>query len=135
MYQLKIIQDGYKGVKMDAFYNAIRQEVEVVKGDSLAFNFQLTGLNGSEPSNFYFTCREKPESTDYYFQRTLGDGITKLAYDANTDTVTYGVRVRPDQTDALTAGRYYYDLQLDINDDVITLMKGRFIVDWDVTRG
>lgn len=119
---------------MDIFYNAIREEIEVVKGDSLAFNFQLQGLLGTEPTNIYFTCREKPESEDFYFRRELGNGVTKLAYDANTDISTYGVRVRPDQTE-LTAGRYYYDLQLEVNDDVITLMKGRFIVDWDVTRG
>lgn len=120
---------------MDDFYNAIRKEITMIKGDTLAFNFQVQGLGGSEPTGIYFTCREKPESEAYYFQRSLAEGITLETYEAETDTATYSVRVRPEQTENLVAGRYYYDLELAVDDDVFTLMKGRFNVDWDVTRG
>lgn len=120
---------------MDAFYNAIRKEINMVKGDTLAFNFQLQGLGGAEPTNITFTCREKPESESFYFQRTLASGITQIDYDQESDTATYCVRVRPDETAELTAGRYYYDLELNVNGDVLTLMKGRLTLDWDVSRG
>ena len=119
---------------MDDFYNAIRQEINMIKGDSMAFNFQVQGLSGATPASIYFTCREKPESESYYFLRSLGNGINLISYDTETDTNTYSVRVRPDETEELSAGRYYYDLQLNVNNDILTLMKGRLNIDWDVTR-
>lgn len=120
---------------MDAFYNAIRKELTMIKGDTLAFNFQVQGLDGAEPASIYFTCREKPESESFYFQRSLGNGVNLVSYDAETDTATYSVRVRPDETADLTAGRYYYDLQMNVNRDILTLMKGRLNIEWEVTRG
>ena len=119
---------------MQDFYNATRKEITMVRGDTLSFLFQVQGLDGTEPTGIFFTCREKPANEDFYFQRTLGEGITQVGYDEETDTVTYCVRVRPDQTENLVAGRYYYDLELDANDDVLTLMKGRLNIEWDVTR-
>lgn len=120
---------------MNAFYNAIRKEITMIKGDTLAFNFQVQGLDGANPTAIYFTCREKPESNSFYFQRSLSGGINRVNYDASTDTATYSVRVRPDETENLTAGRYYYDLQMTVSDDVLTLMKGRLNIEWEVTRG
>jgi hypothetical protein len=120
---------------MDKWNNAVRQEITMTKGDTLAFNFQVQGLGGVTPTGIYFTCREKPESETFYFQRLLGNGVTLLSYDAETDTNTYGVRVRPDQTENLSAGRYFYDLQMRVDDDVLTLMKGHINIEWDVTRG
>ena len=120
---------------MDNFYNAIRKELTMIKGDTLAFNFQVQGLDGATPTGIYFTCREKPESETFYFQRSLAEGITRVAYDAETDTATYSVRVRPDNTADLTAGRYYYDLQMTVNEDILTFMKGRINIEWQVTRG
>ena len=120
---------------MDEFYNAIRKEISMIKGDTLAFNFQLQGLGGETPTSLYFTCREKPESQNYYFQRALNSGINLISYDNTKDIATYSIRVLPSQTESLSVGRYYYDLQLTVNEDVITLMKGRINLDWDVTRG
>lgn len=120
---------------MESFYNAVRKEITMIKGDTMAFNFQVQGLDGLVPSNIFFTCREKPESENYYFQRSIGNGVNQVSYDAETDTVTYSVRVRPDETADLTAGRYYYDLQMNVDQDILTLMKGRINIEWEVTRG
>ena len=120
---------------METFYNAIRKDLTMIKGDTLAFNFQLQGLAGAELDGATFTCREKPESADHYFKRELDDGILLQNYDSTTDTATYSVRVRPDQTRNMFAGRYYYDLEIQVDNDVLTLMKGRLNIDWDVTRG
>ena len=120
---------------MDAFYNAIRKELTMIKGDTLAFNFQLQGLSGVDPASVYFTCREKPESASYYFQRSLGNGVNRIEYDSEKDILTYSVRVRPEDTANITAGRYYYDLQITVDGDILTLMKGRINIEWEVTRG
>ena len=121
---------------MDDFYNAIRSEISMIKGDTLAFNFQIQGLGGATPSEIVFTCREKPLATDTLFTQSLtGGGITLVSRDSDTDTNTYSVRVRPDQTENITPARYFYDLELSVGEDVLTLMKGRLNIDWDVTRG
>lgn len=119
---------------MDTFYNAVRKDITMIKGDTLAFNFQLQGLAGAELVSATMTCREKPESADYYFKRELNNGITLINFDSTTDTATYSVRVRPDQTRDLFVGRYYYDLEIQVDNDVLTLMKGRLTLDYDVTR-
>ena len=49
-----------------------------------------------------------------------------------TDTLTYGVRVAPELTEGVEYGKYFYDLQLEINDDVLTLMKGKLSIEWEV---
>lgn len=120
---------------MDTFYNAIRKDITMIKGDTLAFNFQLQGLAGAELVSATMTCREKPESADYYFKRELNNGITLINYDSTTDIATYSVRVRPEQTANLFVGRYFYDLQIQADSDILTLMKGRLVIDYDVTRG
>ena len=119
---------------MDDFFNAIRKEISIVKGDTLAFNFQLQGLNGVDPDEIALTCRDKPEDNDYNFKVYKGHGITRTSYNAEDDTLTYSVRVPPASTN-IVAGRYYYDLEINVNGEVITLMRGRLNVEWDVTRG
>lgn len=120
---------------MQTFYNAIKKEIEMVKGDSMAFNFQLAGLSGMEVKEISFTCKDKPSDEEFYFKQTLtGGGISLQGYDEETDTATYCVRVRPDQTRNIEPARYYYDLELQVGDDVLTLMKGRLTLDYDVTN-
>jgi hypothetical protein len=46
------------------------------------------------------------------------------------------VALIPTDTDSLTAREYYYDIQVKTNDNKIyTVMKGKFILEGDVTRG
>lgn len=116
----------------DTFNNAIKRDISMVRGDTLSFGFQVTGLEGQRPDAIYFSCKEKLEDTTYIFSVSLGDGITERSYDSQTDTLTYGVRVAPELTEDVEFGKYFYDLQLDINDDVLTLMKGKLSIEWEV---
>ena len=116
----------------DTFNNSIKRDISMVRGDTLSFGFQITGLEGQEPDEIYFSCKENLEDVEYIFSLTLGDGIEKRSYDQTTDTLTYGVRVAPELTEAVDFGKYFYDLQLDINDDVLTLMKGKLSIEWEV---
>ena len=42
----------------DDFNNSITRTISMVKGDTLSFGFQITGLNGTEPDAIYFSCKE-----------------------------------------------------------------------------
>lgn len=120
---------------MDDFYNAQRKEITMIRGDSMAFNFQLVGLAGFNITDIKFTCKEHyDDDTPYFMQSLTGGGITQTSYDSATDTTTFCCRVRPDQTANLDPARYYYDLELEVGNDVITLMKGRLTVEYDVTN-
>ena len=116
----------------DTFNNSIKRDISMVRGDTLSFGFQVTGLNGQEPDAIYFSCKEQLEDEAYIFSISLGAGIEKRSYDVETDTLTYGVRVAPELTADVDFGKYFYDLQLEINDDVLTLMKGKLSIEWEV---
>ena len=115
------------------YINAITQNIEMVKGDTLAFNFQLQGLGGDNPDTIIFSCAEHYGDSPI-FTVNLNDGISNVDYDVAKDLATYSVRIAPQKTASLDVNRYYYDMQLTVNDDVITLMRGRLALLNEVTR-
>lgn len=121
-----MIERGY-------FFNPIERDIFIVQGDTCAFGFQLQGTKGQEPSSIILTCRESIEADDALFGVSTVDTIDLRGYDEATDTFTYGVRIPPYLTQDIPLGRYFYDLQIAINEDVFTLMRGRFSVEYQVT--
>ena len=125
---------------LDIFYNAIKMDLAMIKGDTMSFGFQMQGLKGSAPSSIVFSCKEDPEDNEAVFSSSLEDGGIWLdSEDLETDLQKYGVRIAPSKTENLNTGRYYYDLEITINggtvnEDVFTLMKGRLQIEYDVTR-
>ena len=61
------------------------------------------------------------------FQKSLTDGITKI------DDTTYRVRVAPEDTNGVAAGKYAYDLQIGVGTDIYTLLMGNLTIVQDVT--
>lgn len=122
-----MIESGY-------FMNAIRRSLEMVKGDTLSFGFEVKGLKGQRPEAVQFSCKDKLEDTGYIFAVSLADTIDFRSYDAENDILTYGVRVPPNKTAGIYAGSYFYDLELRVNGDVITLMIGRLQIDEQITN-
>lgn len=116
----------------DSFNNAILLDLSMVKGDTMSFGFQIQGLEGETPDAVYFACKDKLEDESFIFLKELGEGITLRDYNRVTDTLTYIVRVAPSNTASVDCGRYFYDLSLHANNDVLTLMKGRLSIDWEV---
>jgi len=115
------------------FYNAIRRDIRMIKNDTLSFGFQLQGLGDQEPESIVFTCKETPEDTDPLFSVSLEDTIDIREYDEDKDIYTIGVRIPPRLTEDIDLGRYYYDLQVSVNGDIITLMKGRLTVEYQIS--
>lgn len=115
------------------YNNAIYQDIDMVRGDTLAFNFIVKGLNGAEPT-IAFTCRDHYDG-ELLFNCVSGYGIEQVDYDEEQDAATFAVWVDPNKTKYLDLARYYYDLELSVNSDVITLMRGRLTLLYDVTKG
>lgn len=114
--------------------NYYKNNIRHVKGDTYYHLMYVEGLH-QDLDSVFFTCRESlNDDAEVLFQKSLNRGITYIYYDEETDTRTYSVRISPFDTENLQAGTYFYDEQVGINGDVITIMKGRFIIEQDATR-
>lgn len=105
-----------------AVNNANVQDITMVRGNTLAFSFELVGL-GQSLDAAYMSCKADLADSEYAFQKTLGDGI-----EAGETAGTYDVRVAPEDTAELAPGRYFYDLTVHANNDVKTLMLGALLL-------
>lgn len=115
---------------MNYYENNIRH----VKGDTFSCAVEINGL-GQDLDSIYFTCRDTlNDNSNVLFQKSLGNGITLVEYNEHKDIRKYAVRVAPADTQSIQAGSYFYDLQVSVNNDVFTIMKGNFIIEPDSTR-
>lgn len=121
-------------VNRQDFCNAINQEINMVRGDTLAFNFQLAGLGSQAAYEALDVLLAVAEHYDdeALIEITSGNGIALEEYDTASDTATFSVNVAPNYTKTLGLNRYYYDLQIKDTNNVITLMRGRLTLLWDV---
>ena len=119
--------------KMD-FFNAVNRNIDMVRGDNLAFNFQLSGLGSSSAYEALLVTFAVAEQYDdvTIIECTKGNGISLESYDAAKDTATFSVFVAPNKTKNLDLARYYYDLQIKDSSNVVTLMRGRLTLVYDV---
>lgn len=115
------------------YMNAIEQNIDMVRGDTLAFNFQLQGLEGVTPF-IVFSCAEHYNDDPIFTANTSVGDIARIDYDATTDTATYSVVISPNKTKTMDLTRYYYDLELRTSDTVVTLMRGRLTLVYGVTN-
>ncbi len=101
--------------------------IKMYRGDTLAFDLEVEGLT-VDLKSACFSCKSSHSESAYIFQKTLNHGITK------TDTGKYHVRVAPEDTDNVSPGKYYYDLQLGAGQDIYTVLSGALEIEQDVTR-
>lgn len=106
----------------------IKKDIELTRGDTLAFDVTISEIDGATIESLYFSVKAKPSDTNYIFQKSIGDGITEL------EALKYRVRVAPEDTYQLPAGKYAYDLQVGIGGDIHTPLMGTLKLNWDVTE-
>lgn len=124
------------------FNNSVYENIEMVQGDTLSFNFMITGLRLGTPvalnATYTFSCADEK---DILFTATSAhgeeeaDGITLVEYNEQKDVATYAVYISPAKTKDLELARYYYDLQMEIDDNRYTLLRGRLELLMQVSRG
>jgi hypothetical protein len=114
--------------------NYYKNDIRNVKGDTFSCAFTVENL-GQSIETAKFTCRDSLNDTsNILFQKTLNNGITLVETDNENDIKKYAVRVAPTDTQNLQSGTYYYDLEIGVNSDKFTIMKGRFIIEQDCSR-
>ncbi len=103
------------------------QNLSMVRGDTLAFDVRLSDLDGATISSLYFTVKKKASDDVFIFQKSMVSGITRV------DDTTFRVRVAPEDTNGVVAGKYAYDLQIGVGTDIYTLLMGSLSIVQDVT--
>lgn len=99
----------------------------MIRGDTLAYAVEIGGLD-QDLDTAYMSCKENPEDENYLFQKSLENGITKV------ETGKYRVRVAPADTKNLDPGTYRYDLEIGVNGDIFTVLRGKLKIVEDITR-
>ena len=114
--------------------NYYKNDIKHVKGDTYSSGLTIENLH-QDLDSAYFTCRDNLNDTsNVIFSCSLNDGISQVSYDAENDIRQYAIRIDPSKTINIQSGTYYYDLEVGVNSDVFTIMKGRFIIEQDCTR-
>lgn len=103
-------------------------KLTMTRGDTASFGLQTTLDDGSgyDLDTAFFSVRAGFDGA-LVFQKSIGDGITRR------DEGVYSVRIAPEDTKDLSAGQYYYDLEIGANSDVFTVLKGILQIEHDVT--
>lgn len=111
--------------------NYFKKNIHNVRGDTYSLGLTVEDIDQALDT-VYFTCRDNlNDNSSILFEKSLGNGITLTEHSGHK--YSYAIRVAPADTRNLQAGVYYYDLQIGINDDIFTVMKGKFIIEQDNT--
>ena len=109
-----------------------RQDFDHTRGDTLPIMFTLDKQIPLEDEGTKITFSVKVKETDnnYVFQ------VDKTAVTAldNEEAFTYLLKADASLTVNLALARYYYDLELQVNGEVYTLVKGFMDLTFDITR-
>lgn len=112
--------------------NYYKNDIRHVRGDTYSCSFILEDL-GQDIDEANFVCKDSlNDNGNVLFSKTLNNGITKIDEDSLLDIKKYNVRVAPADTENLQSGTYFYDLEIKVNGDTLTIMKGKFIIEQDV---
>ena len=111
----------------------MRTNLEMIKGDTLSFAFEVEFDEAAQKlEKADFTCKTNFDDDDVVFHKELEKGINFSKQERNK--LFYIVRIAPEDTENLEAGMYYYDLQIELNGDVFTILNGSLKIESDVTR-
>lgn len=104
------------------------KNITMVRGDTLSFNVEVTDADGEiiEVDSAYFTCKKISTDDSNVFKKALGAGISQ-----DEDGLT--VRVAPEDTRNVSAGQYFYDMQIGVGEDIFTILKGVLEIEQDVS--
>jgi hypothetical protein len=109
-------------------FNMNDENITMVRGDTLAFNVEITDQDGEVilVDSAHFTCKKNVTGAEKIFQKSLGSGIIQ-----SDGLLT--VRVAPEDTREVDAGQYFYDMEIGVGSDIYTLMIGTLSIQQDVT--
>lgn len=113
------------------YINCINQNIDIVRGDTLNFNFAIAGLGDSEPTFTFSIAEEYGEPPVVQADSDSGIDLVEEGEIFNE----YSVIIEPVDTASLPVTIYYYSLVMELDGGIYTLMRGDFTLLHDVERG
>ena len=109
-----------------------KMNLEMIRGDTLSFAFEVDFDEAPQKlEKADFSCKVNLDDDEALFHKELGKGIDFSKQDGTK--MYYIVRIAPEDTENLEAGMYYYDLSIEMNGDVFTIINGTLKIESDVT--
>ena len=110
-------------------FNFQNEIITMVRGDTVSFAVSIEDQFGNplDVETAYLTCRKNFTDAEPIFEKHIGRGIERASEGV------YLVRIAPSDTKDVEIGQYFYDLQVGLNTDVFTILKGVIDIEWDVT--
>ena len=102
------------------------QNITMVSGDTLSFNVIVKDGNGDPVTvdGATFRAKKNLEDSSISISKSLGSGITQ-------DDGVLTVRLAPADTSSLV-GFFYYDMDITVDSDRFTLLRGMLQIEYDV---
>ena len=114
--------------------NYYKNNIRNPRGNTYSSGLIVEGLN-QDLDSIYFTCRDSlNDDSNILFEKSIGNGISLVDYDAHKDIREYAIRIAPSDTKNIQSGSYFYNLNVSVNGDTFTIMKGKFIIEQDCSR-
>lgn len=103
----------------------------MMRGDTYQFSVKFNGFNEDRSvESMFFTVSSNLVSDSLEFWLSLENGITRSE---DPNEYIYFIKIAPSDTKKMLPGVYFYDLQVQIDEDVFTLLSGDLIIKADVT--
>lgn len=110
-----------------------KTNLEMIKGDTFSFAFEVEFDEAPQKlEKADFACKTNFDDDDALFHKELEKGINFAMQERGK--LYYIVRVAPEDTKNLETGMYYYDLSIELNGDVFTVLNGALKIESGVTR-
>ena len=112
----------------------MNEMLEMTRGDTFRFKFQRKTENKEvifeKVDKMYITIKRNQDTKKALIQKTLDNGIT---YDESTGY--YHVTIEPKDTETLSYGNHYFDIEISKDNVVKTIVKGTINFTKEVTFG
>ena len=105
--------------------------MNITRGDYKKIKFQRKNMNNEiitdKPDKMYFTIKNNEYTKDVLIQKTFENGITF------TEEYYYVIEILPKDTDNLSYGKYYFDIEIIINGKPKTIKIDEFNITKEIT--
>lgn len=107
--------------------------IEYTKGDTYALKLTFKNVD-QDLTSAIFTVKENHEDATPLIEKTIGAGITKLDENFYKRELVYKLQLQATDSQFLEADHLYlYDLKIAVGNVVKTVIKGNFVVTYNVT--
>ena len=105
------------------------ENFRLIRGDTFSFDMVISDLE--DPiDDIFFTVKENKDDLDYIIQKTLSNEEIQLV---ENFTDRFNVKLNPQDTKDLEPGKYFYDLEVRVGNDIYTILMGTINIKMDIT--